>query len=53
MRHNAIPSRHTYRMGKGPSQSDVSFPRLSDKRDSFSATYSNLLSSNGPEYELS
>jgi hypothetical protein len=36
----ATPSKHTYRMDRGLYLSDVSFPRVSDKQDNFSATYS-------------
>ena len=36
------PSRGTYRTGRGPSPSVVSFPTVADKLDNFFATYEYL-----------
>jgi hypothetical protein len=37
-----IPSRHTFRRGRGRSPQDASSLKVSDKPDSFSASYSHL-----------
>jgi hypothetical protein len=41
---SVIPSRGTYRTGRGPSLRVVSFPAVAGKLDNFSATYQHLSS---------